>query len=138
MLTAGAFASAGWFLVSNLRGRSGLLRVGLAVLALGWASNVLVISANGGMPLSSVAYRASGQPGVPDAGHGGFYRITVADEETHLRFLGDVLPVPALRNVFSPGDLLLALGLGMCVAGAMAPRQLRQNSLPSGSAIVTW
>ena len=132
-----AFASVGWFLGANLRDRSGPLRAGLAVIAFGWTLNVLVISLNGAMPLSLAAYEVSGQNGHPPTGQGGFYRIEAANDSTRLRFLGDVVPIPLLRNVFSPGDLLLTAGVGVGVAGLMAPAQRKQNSLPSGSAIVT-
>lgn len=113
----------GLFLAVNLDGTRGLLRAGLAVTALGWTLNIVVIGSNGGMPLSTVAYERSGQETAPTPGRGGFYRIVLADDETVLRSLGDVIPVRPLRQVFSPGDLILTGGLALSVAGAMAARR---------------
>lgn len=92
------------------------LRWPLALAALGIAANVLVIGANQAMPVS---IRAASEIGTS--------RIAVrevllrdclheeADEETKLSFLGDFIAIPGpswQRGVMSPGDILLAGGLG--------------------------
>jgi hypothetical protein len=120
--TLGSLSLIGVFLVVNLRGTRGLLRLGLATMAFGWTLNMVVIGANAGMPLSLAAYEVSGQHVVPTPRRGGFYRIVLADEGTVLRWLGDVLPVRPIHQVFSPGDLTLALGLGFSIVGAMNRR----------------
>lgn len=107
------------FLAVNVRANAGLVRVGLAVVAAGWLLNAIVIAANGGMPLSVWAYEQSGQTDPITAGEDGFYKIVVAGEDSRLRFLGDAIPVRALGQVVSVGDILLSVGIGVAVVGGM-------------------
>ena len=82
---------------------------GLPLIAAGGALNALAIAANGGqMPASEDAVRAAGLP--VDVDH--FVNSGVLDDP-RLAFLGDVFASPSwlpLRNVYSPGDLLLLAG----------------------------
>ncbi len=82
---------------------------GVPLLAAGGALNALAIAVNGGqMPASEVAVRRAGLP--VDVDH--FVNSGVLDDP-RLAFLGDVFASPAwlpLRNVYSPGDLLLLAG----------------------------
>ena len=82
---------------------------GLPLLAAGAGLNALAIAANGGqMPASEAAVRAAGLPVEVDH----FVNSGVL-EDPRLAFLGDVFASPAwlpLRNVYSPGDLLLLAG----------------------------
>lgn len=118
-LIAAANVMLGLFFVSNMRRHRGAIRLGIALLALGWALNAIVIAANAGMPLSMAAYRASGQTAIVTPGEGGFFKAVIADDETILPWLGDTIPLKAIRRVVSAGDLALVLGLGIVVVGAM-------------------
>jgi hypothetical protein len=82
---------------------------GFPLIALGGASNALVIAANGGvMPASESALLFAGMELDPE----GFTNSShVAGAK--LAFLGDIMAVPAwvpAANVFSVGDLLLVAG----------------------------
>jgi len=100
---------------------------GTGLVAAGLLLNALVVGANGAMPVSSGAAARAGltlEDLVVDARH------EPADEATRLRLLGDVVPVPLpLRaEVVSPGDVLVAAGLGqLVVAGMLA---CRRRTLP--------
>ena len=102
------------------RGR-GAHRLGLLLLAGGWALNVAVMAANGGMPVAEDA-RASVGAGGRDVAVGNLWKHVHAEEATRLASLGDVIPitVPGFRAVVSVGDLLLLSGVGFLVAGAMS------------------
>lgn len=130
VLIAAGYALAAAFLVVNIvRSRGTALRVGLAVLALGWILNATVMVANGGMPLSREAYAASGQLDTPTPGHGGFFKIVLADENTRLRALGDVITLRPFRRVVSAGDLVLMAGLTLTIFAGMrgnGPRRSRE------------
>jgi hypothetical protein len=94
---------------------------GMALTALGAALNLLAITANGGvMPASPAALAAAGLP----ADEPGFQSsTTVADPR--LAFLGDVFAIPAswpLSNVFSVGDVLIALGVAWALHGICGSR----------------
>jgi hypothetical protein len=107
------------FIVLNVRRSTGLLRAALLVLAVGWILNAVVMLPNGGMPLSRAAYAASGQTETPTPGRGGFFKIVLADPQTVLRPLGDVIPLRPLNQVISAGDIVLMLGLAGSIAAAM-------------------
>lgn len=90
---------------------------GLPVVALGAASNLAVILANGGhMPASAEAYAAQGRTG--DAA----YSNTRVLEEPQLTWLSDQIALPSwlpLTNVISVGDVLIMLGVAIAIAVAM-------------------
>ena len=83
---------------------------GMPLIALGAACNLLAIAANGGvMPASPTALAAAGLP-VDAPG----FQNSTALADPRLGFLGDVFSIPAawpLSNVFSVGDVLIALGI---------------------------
>jgi hypothetical protein len=87
---------------------------GMWLLALGGLSNLVVIAANGGvMPASADALRTAGR----SPNEAGFTNSEVLDD-ARLQFLGDVIPMPSwmpLANVFSVGDVLIAVGVFWCV-----------------------
>lgn len=100
----------------------------LYLVLLGLFLNTLVIFANGGhMPVSLAALERAGIAEFAsllrtkgDAVH------ALLDENTRLPFLGDVIPLPPLRKVVSPGDLFILLGLaGVVVEGALKAAGLR-------------
>lgn len=104
---------------------------GIALVALGFLLNALVVAANGAMPVEQAAADRAGISTV------GLYRNVdakheLADEDTLLRPLADIIAVPLpgpLRrgsNVVSVGDVVLAAGIGVLLVNAM----LRVRSAP--------
>ena len=85
---------------------------GTMLMAAGLALNILVIAANGAMPVSERAVEIAGAPGAPD-------EASIEHEplgpHSVLGWLGDVVPVPSGREVLSIGDLLLIAGIGRLV-----------------------
>ena len=107
-----------WLLV-NTRAATGGLRLAFAVVAAGWLLNVAAIVPNGSMPVSTVALRRAGAPPTLMVDEGHLWKHVAADRATVLPWLGDVLPVRAAGAVVSVGDVVLAVGIGSLVAGAM-------------------
>jgi hypothetical protein len=107
---------------------------GTGLVALGLLANALVVGANGAMPVSAEAAGRAGT-GIQDLLTGADARHELTGPGTRLDWLGDVLPVPLpLRpEVISPGDVLVAAGLGQLVvlgmlgAGAPGQRQGRRR-----------
>ena len=89
---------------------------GLPLVALGAASNLLAIVANGGfMPADPGALAALGRE--PPTG----YSNSIVVENPALRPLTDVFALPPwlpFANVFSIGDVLIAAGVGAAIAVA--------------------
>lgn len=133
----GLIVSAGlvvWFLVRNRGIR------GTGLVALGLLCNALVVGLNGAMPVSADAAGRAGV-GVQDLLTGADPRHELADGDTRLRGLGDVVPVPlpVRPEVVSPGDVLVAAGLGQLVAlgmwgaGATGQARARAQGRPRGA-----
>jgi Family of unknown function (DUF5317) len=82
---------------------------GIWLIGLGAASNFLAMALNGGvMPAAPSALSAAGLPAEPDG-----FANSAALPDPRLPWLGDVFAIPAswpLSNVFSVGDLCIALG----------------------------
>ncbi|HXQ96778.1 MAG TPA: DUF5317 family protein [Candidatus Acidoferrales bacterium] len=99
------------FVLVNLRIR------GMAVVALGATLNLLAILANGGtMPASRGALAVAGLQTA------GGYASSRELASPVLAPLGDVFALPAgvpLANVFSVGDVLIALGILVVIVAAM-------------------
>lgn len=93
---------------------------GVALVAAGLLLNAVVVTSNGAMPVSLDAAARAGIATGPIAG-GEDPRHELVTARTHLPDLGDVvpLPLPLRPEVLSPGDLLLAAGLGLLVAQGM-------------------
>lgn len=94
----------------------------LYLVLLGLLLNALVIFANGGhMPVSPTALHRAGIGEFADLLRDkGDAVHALLDEKTRLPFLGDVIPLPPLRKVVSPGDLFILLGIvGVVVEGAL-------------------
>ncbi|TMK18503.1 MAG: hypothetical protein E6G68_07120 [Actinobacteria bacterium] len=94
---------------------------GMALVAIGALCNLLVISSNGGMPVSLRALDKAGI-GNPFTGAGaadvkGAHHILRPG--THLRFLADVIPITVTANVVSVGDIVIWAGLLLLVAELM-------------------
>lgn len=101
---------------------------GMGLVALGLLANAAVSSANGAMPVSLTAAVRAGAD-VDDVLLGRDPRHELATPDTRLPLLGDVVPVPLpLRpEVVSPGDLLVAAGLGGLLVVSTTGRGLRQR-----------
>jgi len=101
------------------------LRVpGVPLVTLGLLGNALVVVANGAMPVSIVAALRAGVP-ITGIAAGVDARHEIATTDTRLRPLGDVVPVrlPVHAEVVSPGDVLVAAGLGELVVMGMLRRR---------------
>jgi len=77
---------------------------GALLIAVGSLLNLGVISINGGMPIDPGVLAASGKPAPADGLH------VLLGPETRLPFLADVLLAPVINNIYSVGDVMLALG----------------------------
>lgn len=85
---------------------------GMLLAALGLALNVVVITANGGMPVSLEAAQLAGLEGdSPNLG----IKHEVLGPDTVFPWIADVIPLPGLNIVISVGDVVLAAGIGWLV-----------------------
>jgi hypothetical protein len=103
---------------------------GMAVLGVGLVLNLVVIAANGGMPVFPTAVAAVSTAARAGAIPSADFIHVVAGSETKLPWLADVIPLmgPAwLRLVASPGDLLLYAGIVAFLGGGGKMRR------PAGS-----
>jgi hypothetical protein len=125
----GSYALAAVFVVANRR------LAGMRVLALGATLNVIAILANNGvMPASRSALRTAGMR------TGSTHFLNSAGvAHAHLLFLGDIFPVPhvvPLANVYSIGDVCIAIGVAIAVHGLagsrLVPRRWRGPREHSG------
>lgn len=80
---------------------------GMALVGAGLLLNMVVVTANGAMPVDPEAILALG--GDPAALQPG--KHTLMTSETRLPWLADVWPLPPLRSIISVGDVVLAAGL---------------------------
>lgn len=103
---------------------------GLAIAAVGSLLNLAAIVANGGyMPADAAALAAAGFSGPGD------HTNSVVLAQPALRPLTDIFAIPAgvpLANVFSVGDVLIAVGVAWAIAAAM--RQPTAPPEPAGAA----
>ena len=109
-ITIGTFLMALIFVLANVR------LGGMRLAALGLLMNLSVIVANGAMPVSQDAARSIGSP-ISDLNDG--LRHELLDHQTLLPWLADQFPLPFFNLVFSAGDVLLALGIGLLVVTQM-------------------
>jgi hypothetical protein len=100
---------------------------GMPIVAIGALSNLAAIVANGGrMPTTTAALATAGLDGP------GAYTNSAVLDQPALGPLTDILAIPAgvpLANVFSVGDVLIALGLAVVIVVAM-----RRRAAPATSA----
>jgi Family of unknown function (DUF5317) len=120
-LALSALAALG-FCLRNIR------LAGVPLVTLGLLCNALVVSLNGAMPVSIVAAARANVP-ILEIATGDDARHIIAGRGTTWRELGDAIPValPWRPEVVSPGDALIAAGLGEFVLLGMRPRR-RQPS----------
>ena len=104
---------------------------GMPLVLLGALSNLLAIAANGGyMPASAEAMAIAGLPP-------GDHANSVVLVDPALRPLTDILALPAwvpMANVFSVGDVLIAVGIIWVIAAAMRRRGLPPETTGGGVA----
>jgi hypothetical protein len=90
---------------------------GLAIVAVGAVSNMAAILANGGhMPADPGALAVAGLE--PDTG----FSNSVVTDQPALRPLTDIFALPdamPFANVFSIGDVLIAVGIAIAIAAGM-------------------
>ncbi len=116
---AGSSAVVVWTL-RNRRGAAG--KAPLDLIAAGTTLNIIAMAANGGMPVSRWALHHAGLGGHFDVAHGHLYKHVAMTAATHLRALGDVIPLAPARMVLSAGDVLMLVGVALLVrAGTRCP-----------------
>lgn len=93
-------------------------RAGMLLIGLGFTCNVLVILANGGMPVGPDAIRAMGGDPAGVVLAGKHHLMTAA---TALPWLADVIPVPPVDLIVSVGDVLLIAGMVPFAHDLMTP-----------------
>lgn len=103
--------------------------VGMGLVVVGTAMNLVVVAANGSMPVRAEALVAAGIADWDELASvelGPKHHLERADDR--LTALGDVVPVPGLGHVVSFGDLVLAVGAADVVANLVrAPRRRRHT-----------
>jgi hypothetical protein len=103
------------FIAANLHHR------GMWIVGLGGLANFVAIAANGGvMPARAAALRESGRRVTTHQ-----FENSAALRHARLAFLGDVFAMPAswpLANVFSVGDVLIAVGIAVVIHQACGTR----------------
>lgn len=83
-------------------------RDGMGLVGLGFSLNVLVILANGGMPVGQGAIRAMGGDPTAAVLVGKHHLMTAT---TALPWLADVIPLPPIDLIVSVGDIVLVAGM---------------------------
>lgn len=117
------------FLLLNLK------LAGMALAAAGLVLNIVVIAANGAMPVHVPSAEAAG---IPISSEEGGVKHEVMDDSSRLPWLGDAIAVPLFKTVISLGDVLLALGLALFVyRAARGAAGRRSITGASGSAPAT-
>jgi len=107
---------------------------GVPLITLGLITNALVVWLNGAMPVSiDAASRAN--VSIVAIAAGDDPRHTIAGEGSTWRTLGDdiPLPLPWRPEVVSPGDVLIAAGLGELVLLGMRPRRRARTEANSAT-----
>lgn len=117
----------GLFLVGNRR------VAGAPLVACGLMLNVVVVTVNGAMPVSVSAAKHAGLT-RGELGLRGDVLREPAGASTYVGFLGDVVPLalPFRPQVVSPGDVLVAAGVGLLLVSAgrvQTPRRLERSTV---------
>lgn len=101
---------------------------GMLLIAGGLLLNTVVITANQAMPVSASAAETAGAE-VPSAEENDL-KHELLDDDTKLGFLGDVIPLPGLKEVLSIGDVVLALGVARAVYAQTTSGSRTKNEEP--------
>lgn len=119
--TATSWGGAVWFVSSAVLASLLVINTrhpGAVVAAAGTILNMLVVIANGGMPVELLSAGQVGASSVASASRG-FY--AAAQPWTIAAWAGDVVPLSVLGQTYllSVGDILLGVGVAVVVASAM-------------------
>jgi hypothetical protein len=128
-LTAVGLSVVGLGLLVALAARNSHL-VGVPIIALGLALNLLGTAANDGFPVDRgalVAARVESSNTVDAASFSGARHLRTTDDS--LWWLGDAIPVRELEYVMSFGDLVVIAGLG-CAVSHLTRRRKAQPPPP--------
>ena len=126
----GSYALLTAFAVTNVR------LIGMPVVLVGLLCNVVVIAANGGMPVRAEAVLAVDRGADPAALDFGAKRH-LEDSDDRFTFLGDIVPVRPLGQVLSFGDLILAVGIADVVFRLLKPAApVRRRRRPTVAEVV--
>lgn len=104
---------------------------GLKILGLGVLSNALAIVANGGnMPSSLEGLKSILSPEALSRLQSGAanYNIELIGDQTRLKYLCDIFYLPHV-NVYSIGDILIALGAFMTIQYILLGREFNKSRL---------
>ena len=105
---------------------------GMWLIGMGFLANAAAILSNGGyMPASEEALRAAGRWVLLQQAGGTYNNSSLIGPHTRLWFLADVFAIPAglpFANVFSLGDVLLAIGILILVPALMGARPVRPEA----------
>ncbi|HEX3899202.1 MAG TPA: DUF5317 family protein [Mycobacteriales bacterium] len=128
--SAGLAASAACalaFCIANIR------VAGIPLVAVGLVLNAIVVARNGAMPVSIFSAHRAGVS-ILSIASGNDPRHTIAGIGSVWRSLGDIIPVPLplVPQVVSPGDILVAAGLGEFIV--MTSRRRRDTDQLAGGA----
>jgi hypothetical protein len=107
LLASNAFVAA--FLFANWK------LPGIAIAAVGMTLNVIVIAANGAMPVSQRALERAGWDGSDASATDFDNKHELLDDSTKVPWLADVIPLPYLRTIISLGDVVLVIGIARLV-----------------------
>jgi hypothetical protein len=127
-LHVASYALAAVFVVANRR------LAGMRLLGLGAALNLIAIIANNGvMPASRSALRTAGMLTASND-----FVNSAAVPHPRLLVLGDVLAVPRsvpFANVYSIGDVLIAVGLAVVIHGLAGSRLVPRAAKPGAGSV---
>lgn len=103
----------------------------MCILALGTVLNFAAIVANGGlMPVSPGARLQAGMTAIEESGFGKVLTegtgVLLPVDQTNLWFLSDIIPISLVGGVFSPGDVLIGVGLLVFVLETTGDRDSRR------------
>ena len=118
------------FALANIR------LVGMPVVLVGLLCNVVVIGANGGMPVRAEAILAVDRGAdLADLDFGA--KRHLEDGTDRLTFLGDIIPVRPIGQVLSFGDLILAVGIADLVFRLLRPLvPVRRRRRPTAAEVL--
>lgn len=112
-----------WFMVLNRR------VPGMTMAGAGMLLNLIVIVTNGAMPVSDYVFEVADidESALDSAG----FKHERMTDDTVVPWLGDVVPIPPLREVWSVGDFVLAAGIGYFVwVRTLAERRRGRHTIP--------
>jgi hypothetical protein len=98
---------------------------GMLLTIAGVGLNLAVILLNGAMPVSTDGAQTAG---LEPPENGFALKHERLSDDTSLEWLGDVIPVPVVGEVWSAGDVVIALGIGRLVYVRMRPLKRRARA----------